>query len=285
MKKLRISSQLNLHPRLARSVSEDIKNGLEFNKEIGFGAADLYLGVLDLQTDAWRAQTEHALLDSQAVGLPIELCHLPYFCGKNHDDAFYELFNTKMYNAIDAAAILGVNYAVLHPNTDTQESSSFNRVAEYDSVMRHLSVFSEYAVKRGVKLAVENMPCYHMAIPTHRYCQSPDELCDIADALGIGVCWDFGHANISGIKQSEGLSFVGKRLVATHVNDNFGIGDDHVAPYMGNIDWYDAMLGLNLAGYGGLFNYELTINCPNASRKPLASYLVKVAEEIISFAD
>ena len=50
-----------------------------------------------------------------------------------------------------------------------------------------------------MNILVENMCVVHNNYLVHRYCQTPDEFCDIADALGIGVCWGFGHANMRGI--------------------------------------------------------------------------------------
>ena len=86
--------------------------------------------------------------------------------------------------------------------------------------------------------------------------KNPDELCDIADALGIGVCWDFGHAHIAGLRQGEAIEYIGKRLKVLHVNDNFGEDDIHLPPFCGNIDWKDAMHGLALAEFEGVFNFE-----------------------------
>ena len=86
--------------------------------------------------------------------------------------------------------------------------------------------------------------------------QMPEELCDVADTLGIGICWDFGHANISGVKQSKGLAYVGKRLKVLHVNDNFAGDDIHILPFTGNVDWRDAMHGLALSEFDGLRKNE-----------------------------
>ena len=145
---------------------------------------------------------------------------------------------------------------------------------------------TEYAEKVGVNVVIENMRVINGARLSHRYCQQPDELCEIADALGIGVCWDFGHANISGIKQSEGLSYVGKRLKVIHVNDNTGIDDDHVPPFIGNVDWSDAMHGLALAEFDGLFNFELsTSRIPENARPAFAKYLLEAANELMTYIE
>ena len=150
--------------------------------------------------------------------------------------------------------------------------------------MSHLSPFVNYANKMNVRIAVENMRVVHKPYPTHRYCQDPDELCDIADALGTAVCWDFGHANIGGLCQSESIKYVGSRLKVLHVNDNTGAYDDHMPPFIGRIDWRDAMKGLSEIGFKGLFNYEIeTGRVPASLCDNLAQYLVNAAKEIISY--
>ena len=103
--------------------------------------------------------------------------------------------------------------------------------------------------KYGVNIVVENMRPVPKFTPVHRYCQEPEELCRVADKLGIGICWDFGHANLAALRQSKALETVGSRLKMLHVNDNRGIDDDHLPPLFGTVDWRDAMHGLALAGF------------------------------------
>ena len=38
--------------------------------------------------------------------------------------------------------------------------------------------------------------------------------------------------------------------------DNAGRGDDHLAPYFGNIRWENVLRALKDAGYAGTFNFE-----------------------------
>ncbi len=287
MKKLRISSPLTLHCYSRENISEYIKAGLLFHKEMGFDASDIGMSIFDLTADNWKPNVEQAISDSEEVGIKFELCHLPFINGGGpKSEEFMEEFTRKMHTAIDAAAFLGVNYAVLHPNATTLPMKVYDRREQYDMVMAHLAPFAEHAARVGLNVVVENM----RVIPTfrvgHRYGQSPDELCDIADALGIGVCWDFGHANISGIKQSEGLAYVGKRLKVLHVNDNAAVDDEHILPFTGNVDWRDAMHGLALAEFNGLFNYELsTGKLPAEVRKPFAAYMIHAAHELMSYIE
>ena len=60
-----------------------------------------------------------------------------------------------------------------------------------------------------------------------------------------------------GLRQSRALRAMGKRLKVLHINDNHaGFRDEHVLPYMGDIDWDDVVQGLTDIGYDGALNYE-----------------------------
>ena len=285
MKQFRISSTTNLHANRDGDVSKYIKDEIAFQKEAGFDAIDLNLCSMDFLSDGWQDVIEGMIEAAKEQGMSLELCHLPFIqAGAKLEGEAYEIFKTRKMRAIEAAKMIGAKYAVMHPNGPTVPQKTFNRKEQFDSAMQYLSPFAEHAAKLGVNVVVENMRVIHTFVASHRYAQTPDELCDIADALGIGCCWDFGHANISGIKQSEGLSYVGKRLRVLHINDNFGIGDDHVPPFVGNVDWTDAMHGLHEVGFDGLLNFEIaTGRIPTELRPALAKYLVDCAEILESY--
>ncbi len=281
---MRISSKLILNPDLKGNICEYIKDGICFLKNAGFDAADFSFNIIEFIEGDWNLYIERALADAAEAGIKFEVCHLPFSVEISKDPKLIPAFNIRMHKAIDAAALLGVDFAVLHPNAVTLTMDTFNRVKQYDLVMNHLAPFAEHAQKVGVNIAIENMRYVPSHIPSHRYCQEPDELCEIADALGFGVCWDFGHANISINKQSEALSYIGKRLKVLHVNDNNGVDDIHIPPFTGNTDWKDAMHGLALAEFDGLFNYELkTALIPRALHESFAKYMIDSAHELISY--
>jgi len=284
MQKLRLASSLELHYYPKNDISEYIRQGLVFHKKVGFDAADFPMWIIDFFDDNWKKHIENALKATDETGIKFELCHLPFSTQIIKNPELLPEFNQKVHCAIDAAAMLGVDYAVVHSNVITLPVSEFDRAEQYETVVQHLGPFVEHADKVGVKIVVENMRLVPGSVPVHRYCQEPDELCDVADALGIGVCWDFGHANICGVKQSEALSYIGSRLKVLHINDNNGIGDDHVAPFFGTIDWQDAMKGLIDIGFDGLFNYEVVVSAvPEVLREPFARYLIQCAGEMMKY--
>lgn len=284
MSKLRISSTLNLYHASQDDISEYIRQSLIFYKKVGFDAADFSMKLLPLDDECWKSIIEKAKQDAMENGIFFEVCHLPFDAQICQHPERLSMFSEKVHRAIEAAKLLGVKHAVMHPNTTSLPLVEFKRKEQYESVVKHLAPFVEHAEKIGLNIVVENMGLVYGDEEVHRYCGEPDELCEVADALGIGVCWDFGHAHINGLKQSEALAYVGQRLKVLHVNDNLAYGDVHLPPFYGTINWKDAMQGLADVGFEGLFNYEIaTQNQPASLQEVFACYLVNAAKEIISY--
>ena len=285
MNTLPICSVLNIGTVNPEEPAEFVRYGLAFFKEQGFDGADLALKYFTLTDSNYLAFAEGAVRASTELGMPFLSAHLPYFSSRIvADEAFMAMWKPKMFCAIDTIKAIGIDRAVIHPNTKTSPLSSYNRIAEYDKVMRLTAPFAEYASKVGVTLALENMPITDNADISHRYCQEPDELCQVADALGIGVCWDIGHGNISAVKQSQALAYIGKRLKVIHLHDNNGITDDHTMPFTGTVDWQDVMEGLSLAGFTGALNFEVATTHISASMwQEYAKSLRKAADRLQAY--
>ena len=276
---MRISSRLNLHGVNHADSAAYFADGIRFLKNAGFDAADLSFNFMKDPAIAWEPIVEAALSVSEQEGLPIEICHLPYSVTICKHPEELPAFNDAFHRALEAASVLKPKYAVMHPNTVTAPLAEFDRTKMYDSVMNHLSPFVDHAQRCGVTLLLENTVPRGRGTDLYRYCAQPDELCEIADKLGVGICWDFGHAHAAGLKQSEALRFLGSRVKALHVNDNRGFGDDdHLPPFLGRIDWQDAMSGLKAVGYEGIFNYEIKVDAvPTSLRASLIPYLMDTA--------
>ncbi|NMB77799.1 MAG: sugar phosphate isomerase/epimerase [Methanomicrobiales archaeon] len=70
-------------------------------------------------------------------------------------------------------------------------------------------------------------------------CRSPDELIGMTEGIeGIGMTFDFGHANTVG-KVDEFLKYVSKAR-HIHIHDNHGESDEHLALGAGTINWEKA---------------------------------------------
>ncbi|MBR6726850.1 MAG: sugar phosphate isomerase/epimerase [Clostridia bacterium] len=287
MKNLPISCATNLCPRAeGQDAVSYVHDTIRFYRECGLDTADFGTTMLDLTSEGWKPQVEAIMNDATAQSFQFYMGHLPFMGGISKNEEVMETFKLKVHNAIDAAAALGLQYAVMHPNAAVFPLLKYDGDEQRAVTLELLSPFVEHANRVGLNLVVENMRVVSGKMQSHRYCQTAEEVCDLADTLGIGICWDFGHANLSGLKQSKALEYVGKRLKVIHVNDNCGIEDDHVLPFSGIVNWKDAMHGLALTGFEGPFNFELNLGrVPATLRRDLAAYLMGIANELMSYIE
>lgn len=71
----------------------------------------------------------------------------------------------------------------------------------------------------------------------------------------IHGCWDTGHANCEGSQYDE-IMAIGDELYAIHYNDNHGLKDDHVAPFLGRLNHDEIMTALIDVKFKGYFTLE-----------------------------
>ena len=175
-----------------------------------------------------------------------------------------------MRRSVLAAEVLGVEWMVVHPvniltdgHNDPEASFRYN--------LEYYGKWAEFFHAHHVGMAIENMLCGGRH---NNVWADIDRLCALVDAIGrdnVGVCVDTGHANISGYKAADAIRKVGHRLRATHINDNHANGvDEHVAPYMGTIDWSDVMNALREIDYAQDFSFEIQnlTSCYPAALQP-----------------
>lgn len=90
-----------------------------------------------------------------------------------------------------------------------------------------------------------------------------DALNEIAGEKRFAFCFDTGHALLLGADMRRTLNILGHRVETLHIHDNNAIDDQHLAPYMGLMDWDATLAGLKDIGYKGNLSFE-TFNVLNA---------------------
>jgi sugar phosphate isomerase/epimerase len=55
----------------------------------------------------------------------------------------------------------------------------------------------------------------------------------------------------------DAIETVSEHVIATHVHDNHRRSDEHLAPYLGRIDWDAALMSMLKIGYEGTYMMEL----------------------------
>ncbi len=240
--------------------------------EAGFESMDLGATKFDtpnyyLMADDWERRVDEIGETAAKYGMVFSQLHLPYHKhGSPEVDSrfkkpgFEERFAEATRRAYLVGSKLGIPWAVAHvispqdSNGDPKKSAAVNH-EYYDK-------YVEMGVKCGVGTAFENM--LHRTKPDRptclRYGSHYRDLLDFVDSYAdpmVQICWDFGHANVAGFDQCVALREVGMRLKCVHMNDNFGTGDHHVPPFIGNIDWEAIITVLAEIGYEGEFSLEI----------------------------
>lgn len=147
---------------------------------------------------------------------------------------------------------LGVARVVHHTDGSTLAGDGPERLKREAEVIRG-------AWQPGFRFALENMSSLaHMEYIVALV----DELWP--DVAGINV--DTGHANLGDLGAPRAIRMAGSRLITTHLQDNHGERDEHIAPGDGLIDWDAVAQALKDIEYKGCLMLELT-DQPSAERR------------------
>ena len=269
-------------------------------KAIGFDAVDLNISdagksFFRLADDDWRAWMEEVVALSEELDLPITQSHTPFYNALIPENERAKVWEPMIERAIIASGMAKVPWIVMHPGTYPDDHMDFreSKRRNYEYFMPKL----ELAAKVGCGIAIENMADdYGSGRNQHRrplgsYCTTHVDLCELVDSFdmpNVGICWDFGHAQLMGIDQREALRYMGKRLKATHVADNSGKKDDHILPFQGSLDWRSVLPVLSEIGYEGDLTYEIhnsTSRLPDHLVDPMAKMCHDVGRYLLALAE
>lgn len=243
-----------------------IPESIEHCSKTGFDVLDLSLFCLGdpshpLAGDNWERELETILAAKEKCGVRFYQTH-PLFrrgCIVAYDDAEKEAHYQKMMRrSLDITAAIGAKWAVFHALNDPTTMN------ERVQLQRNRDVYDplvEQAARLGIGIAIENMVQPHGEGAEHRYFSLPEEmiaLCDDYNCPEVKICWDFGHGNTAvPDRHREALQMLGDRLVCVHVDDNFGLADDHLLPFCGSIKWEELMPVLGELNFPGVLDIEV----------------------------
>lgn len=166
-----------------------------------------------------------------ACGIRARSVHSPF--GPNLDiscldDRTHENGVDRLIDSIEFAGMLGAGTVIVHAGDKLDEPRG-GRLERAHGVLRELSVVAR---ESGVVLALENLPPDYLG-------HTPDEVLALLDGIdpdSLGVCFDCGHANLSG-RFAEFAEALLPHAVVIHVHDNDAGSDQHRFPGAGTIDW------------------------------------------------
>ncbi|MCQ2430280.1 MAG: sugar phosphate isomerase/epimerase [Clostridia bacterium] len=221
----------------------------DFAHEAGFDGVDLSLDTYD-RFDEFLVMVLYSFrLRCDRLGLSVPMCHLPFYMPDPDDKAAMARFIREQTEALETAARLSIPTAVIHPIV--RHGSTCTSSAWLRENVDYLSPLRELAAKKNVTLCLENMTGipYPDAPGEHVWGSAPEDIAELSERLDVSVCWDFGHAHLTGLRQSASLAVIGRRLRTVHIHDNDGARDTHAVPFDGTVDWQDAMTGLRQTGF------------------------------------
>ena len=151
---------------------------------------------------------------------------------------------------LQVASLAPFTYLVVHLGIPDGQTAS-NNDNQPDAARRSVEEIVALADKAGVRVALEVMPNKLSSAST--ICHMLEEQ---LEGLDVGICLDYGHANLMG-DVSDAIEAVSGHLWTTHVHDNDGRKDDHRVPFAGRIDWDAAIMATQKIGYDGVLMFEV----------------------------
>ena len=152
--------------------------------------------------------------------------------------------------ALKVAETAPFEYLVVHLGIPDGQAAPAND-NQPDAARRSVEEIAALAGAVNVRVALEVMP---------NALSSAGSICDLIeeqlDGLDVGICLDYGHANLMG-DLGDAIETISGHLWTTHVHDNDGRKDDHRVPFAGHIDWDAAIMETQKIGYDGVLMFEV----------------------------
>ena len=144
------------------------------------------------------------------------------------------------------------------------------RAGNFNRDLKILTKLADITRNFGLKLAIETPPY--------------DYIIKLVDTIGradVGMNLDTGHCALEGNDPADVAYKIGHRLFTTHLQDNFGVNDDHQTPGMGLINWRKLLTAFKDIGYTGPLLMELTGEGVKARRSALELRHFELEKEIV----
>ncbi len=200
----------------------------------------------------WSGHRDYADL-ARAAGLQISDGHAPFAREYDFVNALWlenldgETTYETYLRSVNEAAIDGVRNLIIH--LQERDAPPAN-----DLGIERIKRLVGAAEECGVTIAIENIHLHSYLTYVFERVVSPN----------LGFCYDAGHRNCNE-PNVDLLSMFGDKLVALHLHDNNGSGDQHLIPFEGKIDWQEQMAKIAATGYTGSTTLECTAGGPGST--------------------
>ena len=199
-------------------------------------------------------------------GIEIYQMHAPFpsaRIGKHEMNAYIQ---TVFQKCIQITGAVDCKYLVVHPIcSDAYTTEEQDMEADF----RLFCPFVDSLKKYGVVMCLENAYHYYNGRIRSISASNADYLVRLTEKLNefagmecFGICYDSGHANITGKDHYKEILAYGQHLKVLHLHDTDGVHDTHLIPYTGRYldrqatDWEGILKALAAIGYDGCINFE-----------------------------
>ena len=223
--------------------------------ECGFDFVDFSCGALDRPFDEIRALLAPYKEAAARHGVAFGQAYAPFPLGRPGDGTRNDA--PALEKCVQVCGELACPYLVVQPAMldDSKEEWRVNM----DRLRRLVPLLRE----NGVVCCLENLVQTKRGKVFEAVCADPYEACDYIDELNdfagekrFAFCLDTGRAMLSGRDIYSTIMKLGGRVETLRIHDNDGRTDQHLAPYMGVLDWNRFIMGLRDAEYAGGLSFE-----------------------------
>ena len=255
---MRISTSTNIHQLWRDDSIYSTADSIRLIKAMGFEAVDISMNTVSLPEGplaglGWMEWVDDVAEALDETGLPATQSHAIFKSQKLATLNNVDTYIKKMLDRnINICGKLGIPEITLHPLHGIDVYGLSHKEMMQKNVA-WFKQFEEIADYHNVGICIENMFPREFATASDLL-----ELLYLLDNDRIfGICWDTGHANITGQNQVDSIHMMEGHLRSMHIADNRGKDDQHLLPGLGNINWNGLVAALLEIGYAGDFTYEI----------------------------
>ena len=230
-------------------------DALSYIKEAGFSYADYNFHVDYVKRDGVYSDGHKEYFDKvkahcERIGISLVQAHAPMGDPIAKDN---DRFIRDTVRCVEACGEWGIKNLVVHSGYEeglTKEQTLIENKRFFTPVLKAAEIY-------GVNILVENFNKRGEEIFWIDKASELLELIELVDHPFFHAVWDVGHANMHKMPQNEELLLLGDHVRALHIQDNNGMRDDHLTPFIGTLNMDSVMRGLIDIGYTGYFTFEV----------------------------
>jgi sugar phosphate isomerase/epimerase len=202
--------------------------------------------------EGWEEEVQKIKKVANELGMTFVQAHSPGGNPLSSDEAHVDFLLKSTIRSIEICANLGIKNTVVHngrkEGITKEEWFKLNREF-YEKLFPAME-------KHGVNVLCENSTKSNMG-EAYFINNGKDmrEFVEYVNHPQVHACWDTGHANCEGSQYDE-IMALGDELFAIHYNDNRGLKDDHLVPFLGSLNNDEVLTALKDVGFKGYFTLE-----------------------------